>query len=364
MTRSRLIVAIRLVVLLALALWYSAEVFFLFPVALVMPPLFVTTPDCPIHSDTFATDRLAAEYTSVSGTWSVASNQLQTSSDGAVLLINAVSNGHGRVSVDVTDISTAGGAATLLGSYTDSSNYIYIKVDWDGTIGTAKLHSVIGGSDTEEGVVFICNLSEVMTISLCWDGTHAEAFVDTSACSSFEMKVRRPYTGEGTKAGLAATANGGTVKFDNLVFTSHADDNPICTLCPAQPCDGIELSDYAYTSPLIATVREVSGGCIPATETITTENSITCGTGGTYTYPYFWSFDSSSGCGSNTGSQITFLGQAFHCTGTMYVTTNLVSGYISILSRSPLHALGNLSTSSGFNPCGFGVHTIEIEITE
>jgi hypothetical protein len=46
MTRSRLILVFRVAVLLALAFVYSAEVFFLLPVALVMPPIFQHCPTC------------------------------------------------------------------------------------------------------------------------------------------------------------------------------------------------------------------------------------------------------------------------------------------------------------------------------
>lgn len=46
MTRARLILAIRCVTLLALAFLYSAEVFLLVPVALMMPVLSTPAPEC------------------------------------------------------------------------------------------------------------------------------------------------------------------------------------------------------------------------------------------------------------------------------------------------------------------------------
>lgn len=198
----------------------------LVPVALFMPPAILST--CTIFSDDFATDRTGSEYTTVSGSFTVGSGVITTTSAGALIVENtAGTHGHGRATI-ATKQTTAGGTSRLVGSYVDSSNYLFCELTINGASSNFKLWKKVAGADTQIGstVTFTGSTGTFYTLGLCWNGATASASIDTKVHGVFGN-----FTGAGNTAGFGASPNGGTATFDDFVFDNHKTDDATCTKC-------------------------------------------------------------------------------------------------------------------------------------
>lgn len=234
MTRSRLIILIRLVVLLGLSLWYAADYLLaamLMPLALFMPAFSSVT--CLIFTDDFSTDRTGTDYTIVSGTPTVSGGVLTTTSAGFLIVEDAAgSTGHGRAEV-YGKVDTYGGSFEVLGSYVDSSNFLFVRVTINSGANASvlQLFKKVAGVDTQLGIddnFSAFTNTDYLTV-ICWDGSYAHCqAIPGAALGPFASGV---FTGSGNQAGLGANPNGGTVTFEDFTFTHHQDDNPACSQC-------------------------------------------------------------------------------------------------------------------------------------
>jgi hypothetical protein len=201
---------------------------------LVLPALFMPVGvNCTIFTDSFATDRTGTDYTTVSGSFTVSSNVMTTTSAGALIVENSSgSTGHGRVSVS-GKVDTTGGSLRVIGSYTDSSNYLFGEMTINGGSSTLKLWKKVSGSDTQLGSTstFSGSTATFYSVDLCWDGTTATTTINAGA--NFSTGA---YTGTSNQAGLGASPNGGTVTFDDFLFEKHHSDDSACARCGCTSC--------------------------------------------------------------------------------------------------------------------------------
>lgn len=184
---------------------------------------------CTIFSDDFATDRTGTDYTILSGTPTVSSGVLTTTSTGFLIVENtAGTTGHGRVVVTGKS-SASGGDFSVYGSYVDANNNVRAELTINGASSTLKLWQLASGSPTQIGTTYTFTgaTNTNYTVEICWNGSSASAMLNNINGSV----ISGAFTGTGNKAALGANPNGGTVTFDNLSFGKHHDDNASCTLC-------------------------------------------------------------------------------------------------------------------------------------
>lgn len=198
-------------------------------------PLFFwcTCCGCTAFTDDYSTDQLATAYNTRSGSWSVGSGVLTTTSSGALLRCESEVNGRGRVTV-TAKLSTASGSWRLIGSYADDDNYLFVEFAYTGVGNnyTIKLYDRTAGANTQMGrtLTGATAAGNNVQLFLCWDGDHLA--MGGPSTSGTEI-ILGEYSGVGTKAGVGASP-GATATFDNFTLSRHKADNSTCFSC--QPC--------------------------------------------------------------------------------------------------------------------------------
>jgi hypothetical protein len=183
--------------------------------------------ECEIFADDFSVDNLASDYTQDVGSWSVGGGVLTTTSASARLLINATSStGNGSATVD-GKVSLSGAGYRLLGAWTDANNHLYADVIVNGASSTYKVFKVESGAPTQLGTTFTFtgSTNQFLELKLCWNGAYVTSWVNGPGI--FRL-VFESCTMTGDQAGLEASANGGTVTFNDLYFGHHPTDDPDC----------------------------------------------------------------------------------------------------------------------------------------
>lgn len=192
---------------------------------------------CTIFSDDFSTDRTGTDYTVVSGSWSVSGGKLSTSSSGALITCNTSgTTGHGATASSLR-VTSSGGAGRVIGSYVDSSNYLFCEATINGGSSTFKLWSKSSGSDTQIDTTYSFTGSTSSTYGLCltWDGSLAVATIYENAVA--QAILRGAYTGTGNKTGMGASPGAGSAEFDDFRFMKIQADDSLCTSgCDAPGC--------------------------------------------------------------------------------------------------------------------------------
>lgn len=245
-------------VVLAFLLWLWPEAIGFAVFAMLAPPLCDTSccATCAIFTDDFATDRTGTDYTIVSGTPTVSSGVLTTGSTGFLIVENtAGTTGHGRVTI-TGKADTSGGTFRVIGSYVDSSNYLFGELTINGASSTWKLWKRVSGSDTQLGITttFTASTSTNYTICVSWDGTYA---VGIATIGSAIKLTRDAFTGSGNKAGFGASPNGGTVTFDDFTFAKAKIDDAACVTCGGNVCG----SSLAYDGGFEFNISGWGGCC-------------------------------------------------------------------------------------------------------
>jgi hypothetical protein len=241
-------------VLLALAFLYSAEVFFLFPLALMMPPSLLNTFTCAIFSDDFATDKTGTDYTVVSGSFTVSGGEISTTSATPLIIADDESTtNHGKATVDVKSSAT-GNDSRIIGAYVSGTTYVYAKLTYNGASSTFE---VFTGAGTQIGPTVTTSTASdtYYTMTICWDGTDVTATL--SGAGSCKAIVSGDYSGTGTKAGFGGSRSSGTLTFDNFEFAHiYADDVscdasclPTGTTTSGTPCE-CNTCDPPWTGPI------------------------------------------------------------------------------------------------------------------
>lgn len=221
---------------------------------------------CLIISDPFTVNDLAGNYSQRSGSWSIASGVLTTSSAGAVLRCEVAGvTGHGKATVSVK-LDTNGGKARLIGALVDDDNYLFAELTRvSGSSAILALWKRAGGAETQLGasIPAAFNFSFAASPQLCWNGSTATALLGFGG-------LTESYTGTGTKAGLGASPNGGTATFDDFALWQNATDDPTCPTCTGCPtiCSpeattmSVSFVGFTDTSVFCADRGVTGRGCI------------------------------------------------------------------------------------------------------
>lgn len=188
---------------------------------------------CTIFSDDFSTDRTGSEYTTGSGTWTVAAGALTCTSASALITENTASDGGATanyVAVTVTPASTSDSGGPV-GAYTDANTYWFALVQPGAANGTLKLFQRSGGVNTQRGstVTLTGYTSGAKTVCLCFANGNVSASVGTSV-----VNYTASVTVSSKTAGMTTGAGSSSVAFDNFSYKKHRKDDSNCNTC----CDG------------------------------------------------------------------------------------------------------------------------------
>lgn len=185
---------------------------------------------CVLYNDLFSSS-LASEWEQVAGSWSTSAGVLTTSSASAMVIHETESpNTAGRVVVTRTGTSISPGTAVwyLIGAYKDANNYLYLKVEYNGSTYTFTLGYLEAGVDTvlstDSGLSGAGGVDVYWR--LCWDGTRAVGgFANDSLTGAFT-----PVTG-GNRAGFATGASGTSWAWPDFDFSYHREERGNCPTC-------------------------------------------------------------------------------------------------------------------------------------
>lgn len=195
--------------------------------------------DCLIYSDDFSADNIGTHLDDVSGTWTVGSGVLSTSSSAALIVTVAESDtGNGYVSVNA-QASNTGTKLRVVGAYVDVDNYIFGELTLNGASSQLKLFQRTGGVNSQLGSTKTVDASTATyyPLVLCWNGDEAAVTFDIENTGG--ATVVADCSATGPIAGLEITLTSGSATFDDFNFFYHFTDDDACPECgdPVQNCN-------------------------------------------------------------------------------------------------------------------------------
>lgn len=215
---------------------------------------------CSFLNDPFTTNTIA-NYTQVSGSWSISSGRLRTSSSTALIVCNADGpDTAGGVYARIFGV--VGDVHRVVANYVDANNYLWVEIDRvSSSLVTLSLYDRTSGTDTLiDSISRSAGYSGTFEtpVRVCW----GEGFASVMWSSSANEYARGAYTAKtgGLKSGLGVdTLVGSEMSFDDwqmFVPQNNADGSPIstCQECrTCSPCSDIEpLEIQAVISGVLA----------------------------------------------------------------------------------------------------------------
>ena len=189
-------------------------------------------PTCVIFADDFSVDDLSTNWTQQSGTWSIGSNILSTSSDNAVLTCNtAYPNGgtfHNHV-IEASVKAVNSCRSRILFSY-DSGTYNFLEIYWDGT----KMYLYIktsGGTTVTTSTGQDYTAGNWYRFRLCVFDTYITlSWLDQPSVIIFPVTPQ--VTSTTMTCGLGTGSNSSTtVYFGTFSFEKHQSEDATCKSC-------------------------------------------------------------------------------------------------------------------------------------
>lgn len=165
---------------------------------------------CYFATDDFDRASIGSDWTVVSGTWAISSNQLAESAGGGVIVWATNADSHKMVAEANFSGISAGESARVIVAYTDADNYLYGQIAGVGSNYEVSLYKRSGGVETLlAGPSSYTSIAPVLRV--CYDGStlrlRSDQFVALQALSVTSFT--------GTKAGLG-TGGSSAVGFDNF----------------------------------------------------------------------------------------------------------------------------------------------------
>lgn len=213
--------------------------------------------DCHLADDDFNRASLGADWTVQSGSWSIVSDVLRTSSANAVVTYTTTRSTH-VVQVQIRAAAASAKARIIVG-WTDANNYAWVEVEWpaSGNCGTLRLGEVISGTSSDIATAPLKDL-ELNTwywLSACF-GSKYPSGNQLSAVINHVMLIEDT-NASGSTVGLGTGNSTATTEFDNFALWKHRDDdNPQCPTCTG----GCKIAEDDLDAALDACVwDEVAG---------------------------------------------------------------------------------------------------------
>jgi len=213
---------------------------------------------CTIFADDFSTDDLSANWTQQSGTWSIGSGVLSTSSSNAILTCNTSYPGggfHNHV-IQVSLKASTGNSSRVIFSFdSDTGEYNYLEVYWNTSGGSASIKKSDGTT-----VVTASNLSFNNSSWYSWKicVTSEWASVLLPVYYYLGSYMSGPVTSSTTTVGLGTGSTSASLSFDSFSFQRHASEMTGCPTCvTCSICTGTPPETLYVTLPTIT-----AGGCL------------------------------------------------------------------------------------------------------
>jgi hypothetical protein len=214
-------------------------------------------PGCVIFADDFAADDLATAWNQRSGSWSISSGVLSTSSSNAVLTCNTGYPGggfHNHV-IEVSLKASTGNRSRIIFSY-NAGAYNYVEVYWNGASSIVYIKTSAGATIATSVSQSFTNGTSY-TFRVCVTATSAIVIWGASSALSGTA------TSSTTTVGLGTGTTSAALTFDGFSFEKHHSDNSTCKSCGAPPCGGCLLSAPALVYASFENVHDGSvGSCI------------------------------------------------------------------------------------------------------
>ena len=200
-------------------------------------------PDCDVASDDFSSgDALTVAWEGDTGSFTKSGGQVTTTTNDKVIA-NKTAAGTGVNHYAKADVqgSNAGDQAIVVVAYTDTSNYLYGRVNF-GSFGSLSIWKNVGGTHTQistSGTISI-SLSTFHTLEVCYQENGASSVLQATLTVSGTRYVERNtsvISATGEKAGVGSRNANGTVTIDNFDFDRlYSTSDTSCPMCNAEDC--------------------------------------------------------------------------------------------------------------------------------
>jgi hypothetical protein len=225
--------------------------------------------DCTICSDDFnradGTDidtGSACGWTEASGSWSIASNYLTTSSTNSIALCDTDATSP-QFALDVDIYATnSGNILQAIVGYVDSTHYWIVQVQFSTTAGRILLIQRSGATFTTQGFSNTnLNLaaSTWYTLRVCTNSTSGNltASIDGKPGSYCAFAANITDATVGLGGGGTIT---GSVRFDNFVLSDYSGDCP-CRVTPLVNCSACKDSAISASWAIVMNFADVDCNC-------------------------------------------------------------------------------------------------------
>ena len=217
---------------------------------------------CTIFSDSFITDNLATNYTTISGTWVVGSGRLSATSTGGLLVVNAESASNHHIHTVTPTLGAVGDVARVVAGYDDSDNYLFVELTRGASTTTAQFFQRVAGVDTQIGSDRTFSIS-APTVTFCCGPTKT-LIVFSWACGFGTCTCRISSTvalSAGNQVGVGTGGTAVSVSFDNLTLAKHYSDDNTCAECAANCSTCGDDADYDNARWKITITGWAKGTC-------------------------------------------------------------------------------------------------------
>lgn len=214
---------------------------------------------CTWLEDNFDRASVGSDWTQVTGSWSVSSNQLSGPASG---LIVCIANPSGSTDMSIiVDYELAGATdeARVIINYADSSNYNYLKIV-GGTPGSISIHKVVAGTHTQITIISTETIPTSDTVRICQDDINTTASIDSIGDYTKSLVGVVPVHASGDQAGMGCGSGAG-VKFDNFIARFVTDTCGHCIIGDeiTGTCCGL-----THTLPLVKRFTGAGWSAVPA----------------------------------------------------------------------------------------------------
>lgn len=182
--------------------------------------------ECEVFADAFPGSTYGSAWNVRSGTWTVVSGRLRTSSTNAMIICDTAAGTSGVATVSGAAFPGSGSSYRLIGAYLDDNNYVYLEVELT-VFGYAYLYKVEAGTPTLLDSLINEGALDTSTLSLCWTGFSVSAQAGGAVRTLHGTAITT-----GTKAGVGSGSIASSVSFDDFSVGKHLLQQSNCDECP------------------------------------------------------------------------------------------------------------------------------------